>query len=77
MQPKLVSLWGPDSLYDEESLTPMTRLLVLWRLPWERIQRASNGTIKQNIECEDTKMLCGMFKGSMYEYLMKLSVEIC
>jgi len=37
---------------------------------WERNQRASNGTIKQDIECGNTMMRCGMFKGSMYEYLM-------
>jgi len=49
-------VWGRGSLFDGVSLTPMTRMLVIWRLPWDRNQRASNGTIKQNIECENSKM---------------------
>jgi len=65
-------VWGPESLWGEESLTPMTRMLVLWGLLWERSRRASNGMIRQDIECENMKMQCGMFKGSIYEYLMSL-----
>jgi len=38
----------------------------------ERNQRASNDMIKQDIECENTKVQGGMFKGSMYKYLLSL-----
>jgi len=66
------NVWGPESLCDEESLTPMIRVLVSSSFLLEGNQRASIGMIKQSIACENTKMQCWMFKEGMYEYMMNL-----